>query len=135
MVIYWKYLESSKMLVVPASTAWCLSCEPDRRGTYTLMLQAGSVRLPVDDGRDFVKGRSDFAIEDMREYVNSVIDEVLGCITEDLKVLDLEEIKEQQRAKYFGTDEDEEEDEEDEDGEYYEYYDEEDGQSENGEEY
>ena len=124
MVIYWKYMESSKMLVVPENSAWCLSCEPDRRGTYTLMLQAGSVRLPVDDGRDFTKGQSDFAIEDMREYINSVIDEVLGCITEDLKVLNLEEIKEQQRAKYFGTfDEDEEEDEE-----YDEFYDEEEDQ-------
>ena len=114
MIIYWKYRESSKMLVVPDGSVWYMSCETNERGSYMLLLFADHIRMVVDDTETYARLGHDIEPENMREYFNSIIDETVTYAAEAVQVLNLEEVKEEQFSKYWmiwsGDDDDDDDD-------------------------
>ena len=93
MLLYWKYREGNKLLSLSPSTSWYLTCEPDNRGNYMLILFANGVKMMIDDGYMYSLHGPDMDDRDLRSFFNSIIDEVAGVASSSPRIIDLEEIK------------------------------------------
>ena len=74
MLLYWKYRDGNKLLSVSPGASWYLTCEPDARGNYMLMLFANGMKMMIEDGYMYSLRGLDMDDGELRSFLHCILD-------------------------------------------------------------